>query len=87
MNYAFVDIPSIHDPHINLAIEEHLLLISNQKRYSAVLRQRAVDYQATRTRWRDQPILRNGQVVRRLSGGGAVYHDHGNLNYSFISHC
>jgi len=87
----FVDNENITDPRINLAIEEHLLrnvfagedlllfyvnapsiIIGRNQNTLAEINPRYVDAHG---------II----VVRRLSGGGAVYHDLGNLNFSFIT--
>lgn len=77
------------DPYYNLAVEEYLFLHSdddvfmlwqndktvvigkNQNAYAEL----DVDYA------REQGI----RIARRITGGGAVYHDMGNLNYTYIS--
>ena len=50
--------------------EPSVIIGSNQ----AVLNEVDIDY----------CIENNITIIRRLSGGGAVYHDYGNINYSFI---
>lgn len=87
----FIDNQGMTDPRMNLAIEEYavkhldinesyLLFYINEPsiiigKNQNTIEEINVDY------IEDQGI----HVVRRLSGGGAVYHDLGNLNFSFIT--
>lgn len=88
----FIDNKGITDPQINLAIEEYVLRTMDIEEDSFLLfyinepsiivgkNQNTIEEIDT------DFVEKNGiKVVRRLSGGGAVYHDLGNLNYSFIT--
>ncbi|MBT2626345.1 lipoate--protein ligase [Bacillus sp. HU-1818] len=87
----FIDNQNINDPRINLAIEEYclkyldpeqpyLLFYVNQP--SIIIGKNQNTIEEINTKYvEDNGII----VVRRLSGGGAVYHDLGNLNFSFIT--
>lgn len=87
----FVDNQETTDPRLNLAIEEHLLrnvqvaeplLLFYINAPSVIIGRNQNSIEEI-----DPDFVRQNQiyVVRRLSGGGAVYHDLGNLNFSFIT--
>lgn len=79
------------DPTWNLAMEEFLFTHLPQGTECLFLWQndRTIvvgKNQNTREEVNEDYISKNQiRVVRRLSGGGAVYHDLGNLNYTFIA--
>lgn len=78
------------DPYLNLAIEEYLFKSSDedvimlwQNGPSVVVGKN----QNIRAEVDTAALKRLGiKPVRRTTGGGAVYHDGGNINYSFICH-
>lgn len=88
---VFIDNNGNTDPAVNLALEEYCLTVLAPTQACVLLTVNdpcvvvgkhqcvfaEVDLMAARG-----PGIR---VLRRISGGGAVYHDRGNLNFSFIS--
>ena len=87
----FIENEGITDPRINLALEEYALrnfgesddyLLFYINGPSIIIGRN----QNTLEEINDDYVRENGiHVVRRMSGGGAVYHDEGNLNFSFIT--
>ena len=80
-----------HDPAYNLALEEYLYRSVNEGHPGYfLLWQNAPSIIVGRFQNTAQEVNRpfveerGIHVVRRISGGGAVYHDLGNVNYSFI---
>ena len=78
------------DPYFNLALEEYLFERMDRSRSYFMLWQNdnaivVGKYQNTAEEINQAFVDARGiRVVRRLSGGGAVYHDRGNLNFTFI---
>jgi lipoate-protein ligase A len=81
-----------NDPTINLALEEYCVRNLDVEKVTYILfyiNQPSIiigKHQNTIEEINKEYVDAKGiKVVRRISGGGAVYHDHGNLNFSFIT--
>src|SRR4030043_1712431 len=76
------------NPFFNLAVDEYLLRNKNDEYLilginspSVIIGKHQVAHREADTRFIHERAI---PVIRRISGGGAVYHDFGNLNFTFI---
>lgn len=87
-----VDNRNVTDPYINLAIEEYLIRHSDGKGKDYLflyINEPCIVLGKNQSIYREInfDFLRNNQLklCRRISGGGTVYQDKGNLNFAFIT--
>ena len=87
----FISNNNITDPTLNLAMEEYVLknlpaeesyFLFYVNRPSIIVGKNQNTIEEVNKTYVDEKGI---DVVRRISGGGAVYHDTGNLNFSFIT--
>ncbi len=87
----FIDNSGITDPRLNLALEEYCLrnIVPQHNYLLLYINEPAVIIGRSQNTFQeiDHEFVRQKgiHVVRMNSGGGTVYHDYGNLNFSFIT--
>jgi len=78
-----------HDPFFNLALEEVLLKQRTEEYLILGINEPSViigKHQSAHREVNTQFVTENNiPVIRRITGGGTVFHDDGNLNFTFIS--